>query len=193
MSEKDKGNSEIRVLYSVPSQQQLMTTNRWLVRAIVFFMAVILVTGFLLLPSEDFLVNYKKVTAAELSDKTSTPALSAEVNALKGQFVGLLSGSIESKLRSLEDSLQTGTLATSLGTIEDLKHDVKLLRDYAEPVKKVEAIDNQQIIKEMSQLKHLIYLSFASCGLMFAVVAGIWLRSVKKLPFKESIIRYLTR
>jgi O-succinylbenzoic acid--CoA ligase len=87
MSEKDKGNSEIRVLYSAPSQQQLMTTNRWLVRAIVFFMAVIFVTGFLLLPSEDFLINYKKVTAAEVADKISTPALSAEVTALKGQFV----------------------------------------------------------------------------------------------------------
>ncbi|MCF7988128.1 MAG: hypothetical protein K9L60_11230 [Methylovulum sp.] len=193
MSEKDKGNSEIRVLYSAPSQQQLMTTNRWLVRAIVFFMAVIFVTGFLLLPSEDFLINYKKVTAAEVADKISTPALSAEVTALKGQFVGLLSGSIESKLRSLEESVHSGTLANSLGTIEDLKNDVRMLRVYSEPVSTPAAIDNQQIIKEVSQLKRLIYLTFASCGLMFAVVAGVWLRNVKKLPFKESIIRYLTR
>jgi len=119
--------------------------------------------------------------------------LSAEVNTLKGQFVGLVSGSIESKLRTLEDSLRSGAVANSLGTIEDIKNDVKVLRTYSEPVKKEPLVDNQQLMQEMSQLKRLIYLSFASCGLMLAAVAGIWIKNLKKLPSKEAIIRYLSR
>jgi len=186
-------NSEIVVLHSVPSHQQLMKANRWLLRGVFFLMAIIFVAGFLLLPSDDFLSSYKKVTAADVYVADANPLLSAEVNTLKGQFVGLVSGSIESKLRSLEESLRSGTVVNSLGTIEDIKNDVKVLRSYSEPVKKEQLVDNQQLMQEMSQLKRLIYLSFASCGLMLAAVAGIWIKNLKKLPSKEAIIRYLSR
>lgn len=196
MSDKDKLNSDIVILHSIPSHQQLMKANRWLLGGVFFLMTVIFIAGFLLLPSDDFLANYKKVTAAEVYVSETNPMLSAEVNTLKGQFVGLVSGSIESKLRSLEQSLRSGTVTNSLGTIEDLKNDVKVLRSYSEPVVKQEqpaAVSNAQLMREMSQLKRLIYLSFASCGLMLAAVAGIWLKNLKKLPYKETIIRYLSR
>lgn len=196
MSDKDKLNSDIVILHSIPSHQQLMKANRWLLGGVFFLMTIIFIAGFLLLPSDDFLANYKKVTAAEVYAGETNPMLSAEVNTLKGQFVGLVSGSIESKLRSLEQSLRSGTVTNSLGTIEDLKNDIKVLRSYSEPVVKQEqpaAVSNAQLIQEMSQLKRLIYLSFASCGLMLAAVAGIWLKNLKKLPYKETIIRYLSR
>jgi len=85
-----------------------------------------------LVPAHD-VTSFKKseVTAAEMN-----PVLSAEVNNLKGQFVGLVSGSIESKLRTLEESVRLGTVSTALGTIEDLKNDVRVLRTYSEPPKK---------------------------------------------------------
>jgi hypothetical protein len=133
------------------------------------------------------------VTVSENNATEANPVLSAEVNLLKGQFVGLVSGSIESKLRSLEDSLRSGALSNSLGTLEDIKNDVKVLRSYSEPAKKEQAIDNQQIMREMSQLKRLIYLTLASCGLMLAAFAGIWIKNLKKLPYKEAIIRYLNK
>ncbi|MDP2904526.1 MAG: hypothetical protein Q8N96_15695 [Methylovulum sp.] len=197
MSDKDKINSanidsKLVVLHSIPSHQQLMKANRWLLGGVFFLMTVIFVAGFILLPSDNFLSSYKKVTAAEVVSDAN-PMLSAEVNTLKGQFVGLVSGSIESKLRSLEESLRSGAVTNSLGTIEDLKNDVKVLRSYSEPVKNEQAIDNKQLMQEMSQLKRLIYLSFASCGLMLAAVAGIWITNLKKLPSKETIIRYLSR
>lgn len=195
MSDTDKTKSEIIVLQRIPSHQALMKSNRWLLRGILFLMTVIFVGGFLVLPSYDFLDQYQKITADDVYPAQTNPRLSAEVDNLKGQLVGLVSGSIESKLRTLEESLRSGALNNSLGTIEDLKNDVKVLRTYSEPVKKEQAgtIANEQLIQEMSHLKRLIYLSFASCGLMLAALAGIWIKSLRKLPYKETIARYLNR
>lgn len=191
MSDIDKRNSEIVVLQRIPSNQQLAKADRWLLAGVLAMMTVIFIAGFLLLPQDNFLANYKKVTAAEVNADIN-PGLSAEVNTLKGQLVGLVSGSIESKLRTLEESIRSGTVTNSLGTIEDLKNDVKVLRSYSDPVKKEQAVvANEQLIQEMTHLKHLIYMSFASCGLMLAALAGIWIKNLKHLPYKDVIIRYL--
>ena len=40
-------------------------------------------------------------------------------------------------------------------------------------------------MQEMSQLKRLIYVTLASCGLMLAAVAGIWIKNRNRLPYKE--------
>ena len=188
MSDMHKTKSEIVVLQTIPSHQGLMKVNRWLMAAVFFLMTVIVVAGFFMFPTND-VTSYKKseVYVAEMN-----PVLSAEVNSLKGQFVGLVSGSIESKLRTLEESIRSGTVSTALGTIEDLKNDVKVLRFYSEPAKKEKvAVANEQLIQEISELKHLIYVTLASCGLMLAAVAGIWFKNRYRLPYKEAIIRYL--
>jgi NAD(P)H-hydrate repair Nnr-like enzyme with NAD(P)H-hydrate epimerase domain len=85
-----------------------------------------------------------------------------------------------------------GAASTALGTIEDLKNDVKVLRSYSEPVKQKDvAIANEQLIKEMSELKRLVYVTLASCGLMLAAIAGIWIKNRCRLPYKQAIVRYL--
>jgi hypothetical protein len=188
MSELHETKSEIVVLQRIPSHQGLMKVNRWLMAMVFFLMTVIVIAGFFMLPAND-LTRYKKpeVTVVEMN-----PVLSAEVNTLKGQFVGLVSGSIESKLRSLEESVRLGTVSSALGTIEDLKNDVKVLRSYSEPVKKEKvALSNEQLMQEMSELKRLIYVTLASCGLMLAAITGIWFKNRYRLPYKEAIIRYL--
>jgi hypothetical protein len=187
MSELHKTKSEIVVLHTIPSHQGLMKVNRWLMAVVFFLMTVIVVAGFFLSPADD-VISYKREVYAD----GMNPVLSAEVNTLKGQFVGLVSGSIESKLRSLEESIRLGTVSNSLGTIEDLKNDVKVLRSYSEPAKKEKvAIDNEQLMQEMSELKHLIYVTLASCGLMLVAVVGIWFKNRYRLPYKEAITRYL--
>ena len=186
MSELHETKSEIVVLQRIPSHQGLMKVNRWLMAMVFFLMTVIVIAGFFMLPAND-LTRYKKpeVTVVEMN-----PVLSAEVNTLKGQFVGLVSGSIESKLRSLEESVRLGTVSSALGTIEDLKNDVKVLRSYSEPVKKEKAtLSNEQLMQEMSELKRLIYVTLASCGLMLAAITGIWFKNRYRLPYKEAIIR----
>ena len=188
MSELHKTKSEVVVLQRIPSHLGLMKVNRWLMAMVFFLMTVIVIAGFFMLPAND-LTRYKKpeVTVVEMN-----PVLSAEVNTLKGQFVGLVSGSIESKLRSLEESVRLGTVSSALGTIEDLKNDVKVLRSYSEPAKKEKvALSNEQLMQEMSELKRLIYVTLASCGLMLAAITGIWFKNRYRLPYKEAIIRYL--
>ncbi|MDD5462637.1 MAG: hypothetical protein PHG00_13560 [Methylococcales bacterium] len=188
MSDMHESKSEVVVLQSIPSHQGLMKVNRWLMAMVFFLMTVIIIAGFFIFPAND-IKNYKnsKVNITEMN-----PVLSAEVNTLKGQFVGLVSGSIESKLRTLEESIRLGTVSSALGTIEDLKNDVKVLRSYSEPPKKENAsLSNEQLIQEMSELKHLIYLTIGSCGLMLAAVAGIWIKTHYRLPHKEAVIRFL--
>jgi hypothetical protein len=188
MSELHKTKSQIVVLQRIPSHQGLMKVNRWLMIVVFFLMTVIVIAGFFMLPANG-VTSYKKsdITVAEMN-----PVLSAEVNTLKGQFVGLVSGSIEGKLRTLEESIRLGTVSKSLGTIEDLKNDVKVLRSYSEPAKKeYVALSNEQIMQEMSELKRLFYVTLASCGLMLAAVAGVWFKKRYRLPYKEAIIRYL--
>ena len=189
MSELHETKSEIVVLQRIPSHQGLMKVNRWLMAVVFFLMTVIVIAGFFMLPANG-VTSFKKsdITVAEMN-----PVLSAEVNTLKGQFVGLVSGSIESKLRSLEESIRQGTASRALGTIEDLKNDVKVLRSYsAEPAKEEKvALSNEQLMQEMSELKRLIYVTLASCGLMLAAIAGIWFKNRYRLPYKEAIIRLL--
>ena len=188
MSELHETKSEVVVLQRIPLHQGLMKVNRWLMAMVFFLMTVIVIAGFFLIPTSD-VTRFKK---SETTIVEMNPVLSAEVNTLKGQFVGLVSGSIESKLRSLEESIRLGTVSNSLGTLEDLKNDVKVLRSYSEPVKKDKAtIPNEQLIKEMSELKRLIYMTLASCGLMLAALVGIWFKNRYRLPYKEAIKRYL--
>ncbi|MCK9619994.1 MAG: hypothetical protein M0R47_05600 [Methylobacter sp.] len=200
MSDIDKINSVVEVLpgnsstvlQRIPSHHALMKVNRLLLAVICSLMVVVLVGGFLLIPTDSFLTRYKNATANETYASEMNPVFSAEVNALKGQLVGLVSGSIESKLNALEESIRVGSVASSIGTIEDLKNDLKVLRTYSEPAKKAKAVvSNEQLMQEMSQLKRLIYLTIASCGLMLAAVAGIWIKNRKLLPYKEIKTGYL--
>ncbi|WP_340123708.1 hypothetical protein [Methylobacter svalbardensis] len=200
MSDIDKINSGVEtlhgnastVLQSIPSHHTLMKVNRLLLTIVCSLMVVVLIAGFLLFPSDSFLTRYKNATATETYAAEVNPVLSAEVNALKGQLVGLVSGSIESKLNALEESLRVGSVSSSIGTIEDLKNDLKVLRSYSESTKKGKAVvSNEQLMQEMSQLKRLIYLTIASCGLMLAAVAGIWIKNRNRLSYKETKTSYL--
>lgn len=180
------------VVRTIPSHQQLMKVNRLLLGAVLFLMATVLVAGFVFIPSSEVVNNAKKTNPAELVAQGLNPAVSAEVNTLKGQLIGLVSGSIEGKLKTLETSIKSGTVDNSLGTIADLKNDIKTLRTYSEPPKKPEAVvSNVQLAEEVTHLKHLIYASLASCGLMFVAAAGVWIKYRKRLPYKKIKMGYL--
>ena len=179
-------------LQTIHTDFGLMKVNRLLAAVVFSLMALVLILGFLLFPDQAINFKYKGNLSARANADMS-PVLSAEVNTLKGQMIGLVSGSIESKLRTLEESIRLGTVTSSLGTIEDLKNDVRVLRSYSEPPDNAETsgIANEQILQEVSQLKKLIYMSLASCGLMLAAVAGIWLKNSNRLPYKKIITHYL--
>ena len=190
MSELRETKAELVVLERIPSHQALVKVNRWLTAIIFVLMAVIVVAGFYLIPNQD--VNRLKSSDIKISE--ANPVLSAEVNTLKGQFVGLVSGSIESKLRTLEESIRVGSVSNSLGTLEDLKSEVQVLKSYSESPKVISTtVPNEQIVQEMHSLKRLVYLTLASCGLMLAAVGGVWLNNRYRLPKKDSVTHYLAR
>jgi hypothetical protein len=196
MSDKDKIKSEIIEargnLQRIAINQGLMKINRFLLTIVLSLMVVVVVLGFSSIPAHVFVNDYKKITANGTNPVDMNPVLTAEVNTLKGQLVGLVSGSMESKLRALEESIQLGAVTSSLGTIEDLKNDIKVLRVYSDAPKQEQTVAaNQQLIQEVSHLKTLIYLTIGSCGLMLAAIAGIWLKNRNLLPHKKIKTSYL--
>jgi hypothetical protein len=192
MSDRHEKNTRLVVLQAVPNHQNLVKANRWLLFTVFFLMSIIVIGGLFLFPDDD-LANYKKLAPTKTYSEQMNPTLSAEVNTLKGQFVGLVSGSIESKLRALEESVRLGTTPDSLLTIEELRNDIKTLRAYSDTSgNEIKAmVPNQQLVEEMSALKRLVYLSLASCGLLLVAAAGIWIKNRHRLPYKEMITRYL--
>lgn len=162
--------------------------NKLLMAILLGLMTLFLVVGIAITPDN----KLKPKSVAPTAYTTDmNPVLSTEINSLKGQFVGLISGSIESKLKTLENNIRQGAVANSLGTIEDLKNDVRVLRAYSNPATASNvSVSNEQLIQEVSHLKTLIYLTLSSCGLMLAAVAGIWFKNQRKLPHKKKTVTY---
>ncbi len=183
----DVAKHNLVVLQNMPQHHELVKANKVLLLVVCSLMLVIFLLGFLILPDNEMLENYK--ASQQISPVVYTmnnPALTDEINLLKGQFFGLVSGSIESKLRTLEESIQMGQINTSLGTIQDLKNDIKVLQSYSMvPVKKaVKSSVSDRVLKEVSQLKSLIYLTLTSCGLIIAAIGGIWIKHNYRLVYE---------
>jgi len=183
----DVAKHNMVVLQNMPQHHELVKANKVLLLVVCSLMLVIFLLGFLILPDNEMLENYK--ASQQISPVVYTmnnPALTDEINLLKGQFVGLVSGSIESKLRTLEACIQMGQINTSLGTIQDLKNDIKVLQSYSMvPIKKtVKSSVSDRVLKEVSQLKSLIYLTLTSCGLIIAAIGGIWIKHNYRLVYE---------
>jgi len=181
--------SDIVVLSDTPHLQGLVKANRLLLLLASSLMVIVFLLGFLLLPADDVLDGFKaKDKTVAVSYSLGNPVLSAEINTLKGQLVGLISGSIESKLRTLESNIKSGSIVASMGTIQDLRNDVNVLQAYSVPGKRVvENQVNQALVEEVSQLKRLIYLTLTSCGLMIVAIVGFWVRSRYRLAHLEPL------
>lgn len=194
----DDANSESRalaLLQAVQRHHALVKANRFLLGLVFVLMVAVLAMGLVLMPSQTNWPRSQASQVAMASNALQNPAISAEINTLKTQLFGLVSGSIESKLRSLEENIKRGSVADSLNTIQDLKSDVKVLSAYthAPQIKAPDVVVNQQLIKEMTDLKDLVYLTFISCGLMIAAVAGVWLRNRYRLTHQNNHTIYLAR
>lgn len=178
------------VLVQEISVGSLTTANRLLWFLFAALMALVVMLGFLLFPTNSLLNNLEAQRIAAVNGPVQNSGLSLEVNALKGQLVGLISGSIESKLHNLEENIRTDNVsAVDLGTIQEIKNEIKILRGYSDSsaaalashkseIATHEVMLNQgQLLNEFSQLKYLIYISIASCSLMIAVTGGVWLHN----------------
>ena len=196
-SDKYSDSRQPVVLHPTLSNQtelNLIKANRMLFYSVIALMTVVIVFGLFLMPKHLMLTEFEKQQAIlKIQNSEINPVLSEEVKQLKSQLVGLISGSIESKLRILEESIQSGTLtSTGVGVIKDLKNDVIVLKTYSETgagrliASNTEASKSKvdrQLINEVSQLKNLLYVTIASCGLMVAAIGGVWVQSRYRLGF----------
>jgi hypothetical protein len=194
----DDANNESRalaMLQAVQKHHALVKANRFLLMVVFVLMLAVVVMGLFIMPKQNSVVDVKVTQAAAAAYALQNPAISAEINTLKGQLFGLVSGSIESKLRSLEENIKRGSVADSLNTIQDLKSDVRVLSSYthAPQVKAQDDAIKQQLIKEVTDLKDFVYLTFISCGLMIAALAGVWLRHRYRLTHQRNHTIFLGR
>jgi hypothetical protein len=187
---KKKENNKVRKVAVLNSGTQLsvLKMNRLVLAVIISLMATVVFMGILLIPENEIVSRTAQVhKSTELYDVQMNPVISAEVDALKSQLVGLVSGSIESKLKTLEDGLKAGTISEiGLDTIESLKDDLVVLKTYSETgagrliakkyLQQVNTVENKKLAQEVSQLRSMIYFLITSCGLMVAAVASIWVR-----------------
>jgi hypothetical protein len=117
-----------------------------------------------------------------------------DVELLKGQMSVLITGAMESKIRRLEGSLQSGMIsATDLTTLRELKEDLKVLKTYSlqnaattfglfegagkitGPVHAGAALYPDELLHEISNIKNFFYISIASWGIAIVLFAGAWL------------------
>ncbi|MCK5353714.1 MAG: hypothetical protein KAJ63_01240 [Methyloprofundus sp.] len=192
LRKKNKKNKEVRnmaVLNSV-TQLSVLKMNRLVLATIIGLMSMVVFMGILLMPVNEIVKSSVQVhKPVALYDVQMNPVISAEVDALKSQLVGLVSGSIESKLKILEEGLRTGTIAEiGLDTIHALQEDLVVLKTYSETgagrliaqkylqQPRAERAEAQALAAEVSQLRNLVHLLIVSCGLMLAAIAGVWVR-----------------
>jgi hypothetical protein len=193
LDDVDPHRQEVVVLQTIQPHHALIKANRFLLHLVYALIAIVFILGFVLLPRQGGVLE--NIGRSQTVAATQNPVLTAEINTLKGQMFGLVSGSIDSKLKSLEDNIRRGSIAESLETLQELKSDVKILNaNSPEPSAKAEqAIADQKVIKELSELKGLVYLTIASCGLMIAALAGVWLRHRYRLTHQYKPKAYLYR
>lgn len=186
-------NRRVVILQTIQSHHSLVTVNRLLLVLVAALMVIVFLLGMLLLSGKTVVDDVARQQAMTAVAATQNPALAGEITALKGQMFGLVSGSIESKLRSLEDHIKSGSVTDSLDTLHDLRSDVKILSSYSNQSLSVldSATTNQQLVRELSDIKSLIFLTIASCGLMLAAFAGLWLRYRYRLTHQQRYKAFL--
>ncbi|GAW85732.1 conserved hypothetical protein [Bathymodiolus platifrons methanotrophic gill symbiont] len=190
LRKNNENNKSVRNLTVLNSATQLsvLKMNRLVLAMLVGLMAMVIFMGILLMPADDLALQpAQAVKAVDLSQVQMNPVLSAEVDALKSQLVALVSGSIESKLNILEESLRSGTISeTGLDTIQALQEDLVVLKTYSATgagrliaqkyLPQPKNIETIALAEQVSQLKGLVHFLITSCGLMIAVIGGVWVR-----------------
>lgn len=183
-----KAQNDIILLHHQLQQQRLIDLNRYLIAAVFILMTMVFVLGFFVVPDNSDMIQAlkDKQQLTEFTEKRSV--VTAEVDNLKGELVGLVSGSIESKLKSLEEGIKLQSVLGSLQTLEEVRNDMKVLRKYSDPLEQKQqqvAAANVALLEEVSQLRTLIYLTLGSCSLMFSAALLIWAKNRKRLTHQK--------
>jgi hypothetical protein len=171
----------------------------WVFAVLVTGLLATLVLYFFLSLSKSGADRYSHVLSGSSSNVHSA-TLVRDIESLKGQMNILITGAMETKIQQLEESLQSGIIsAADLGTIRELKEDLKALRAYS--VQKASTTFgltigsenpggqtavglsqySEELLNEVSKMKNLFYISIASWGVAIVIFGGTWLRGYYRL------------
>ncbi len=174
-------HARLAIVASSHHHQALVKINRFLLYLVLALTVVVFGFGLWLMPSVDWLESSRPADYTQAYRAQMNPVVASELDSLKSQMVGLISGSMESKLKTLEQSIKLGQKDYTFSTLEDLRHDVVMLKNYSQTGQQIrQTAASEKVLEEVSHLKRLIYWTLASCGLMFGAAAGVWFHQRRK-------------
>jgi hypothetical protein len=124
-----------------------------------------------------------------------------KLESLQNRMTVFVADSVENKIRSLERNVAAGTVgAQEIKTLEELRGEVKLLENYSvgrranltDPARldhaRFQATPGSEniasggdLLYEVSQMKRLLYISIASCGLVGLMIGGYWWQTAARV------------
>ena len=139
--------------------------------------------------------------AAVSSDAERLMRYNQQLTALEGRMAGYLADSVESQLRRMDQRLSSGNVGPDeIKEFEALKNQIQLLQSYtvgkAGNLTDPSSHDHPRLqqsasslpygvgggfLDDMTTLKYLAYLGFASCSVVALLVGGYWWRQEYQL------------
>lgn len=185
-----------RALPDAPSQR----ARQW---AMVLILSTLALSLYLFLNTSQLVGRLQGHLAAveEDSDAARIRQYNEKLESLQDRMTVFVADSVETKLKTLESKVVAGAVGIQeVKTLEELKGEVKLLEKYsvgkggrltdssrldhvrfqATPSSQNTA-SNSELLYEVAQMKHLLYLSIASCGLVGLMIGGHWWQSQSRL------------
>lgn len=203
MQDQNQDNpSVLEIIQSPESTQQhffFQPQSLWPRYWALALLALMLVTSLYLYISTNQL--YERIHAdlveTEDGDAKRIRQYNEKLQTLQDRMTVFVADSVETKLKSLEKNVTTGTVGTQeIKALEELKGEVKLLEKYSygrhanltDPMRldhsRFQIIPSTEpapvegdLLNEVSKVKHLLYFSIASCGFVGFMLGGYWWRS----------------
>jgi len=164
--------------------------------------AVLLLASLILLATARQLFGALDVSPAyESPDNAKLRRYQQQLNTLKENMAAAVSGSVETRMRRLEQIVASGTVGSQeIQALEDLSRDLHVLENYTSGgsghvmdaerlmhprlrpqtavLSDAGADASNDIARKLAQVKHLLYFGFASCGMALVLVGGYWWKNV---------------
>lgn len=124
-----------------------------------------------------------------------------QMEVLEEKMAGYIADSVETKLHNIEQRVSAGSVGNDeIRQFEELKSELQLLQRYTVgkdgavtdsarrdhprlqpiPGSRIEPVQTE-VLGELVQLKYLLYMGIASCGMMAMLVGGYWWQNEQRL------------
>jgi hypothetical protein len=170
--------------------------RRFRLVAVSLFFALLAVSLYLFLHTRHVLdqARSRLEQPAQDADSVKIRQYNHQVEVLQEKMTVFIADSVETRLRLLEKNVAEGKVGDQeINGIEDLKRQLRMLENYAagkggrltdyarldhprlQPAPGTAARGaDEQLLAEMIQVKYLLYVSVASCGMVGFLIGGYW-------------------